>query len=311
MKILRTNVNKYLSKFQNRNLIIYSKSSIIGINAGENNIFLDIKNIGKNVLDIEKYMATLCEFDCVVAIGGGSVIDVGKYISYKLNRKMIAVLTMLSSNVFSTNKVCLISGEKKITMQAKNPDIVIFDSQILKNAKEYNKYGLCDVLSIHTALYDWTLSNQYTGEKINKYYKKAKKLLRKTIKFIKKNYSVLNDNLWKEYKLISQSGEITNLYGSGRPESGSEHIFAKLLEAKYNNIFHGLAVMNGIVVMSKWQNNNSLEISEIYDMMNINYDNEKFGITKDLLNELESQVESREDRFTVINLRKGDINVNN
>ncbi len=305
MQIRKTNAEKFLETLESRALIVYSNSSIANVKFNiSKHCMLNIKNIGKNVKDIEDFILKHKDFDEIVAVGGGSVIDVAKQMAFKLNKHLTVIMSMLSTNAFSTNKSCLIVDGEKITLDAKEPDVLIFDEKLLSKAQEMNFWGLCDVLSIHTALFDWKIANQQIGELFTKYFDVAMKLLKKTERFIKKNYKNLENKLWKEFKLIRISGEITNKHGSGRPESGSEHIFAKLLEKEIPNLPHGLAVINGILIMSKLQNNIDVEIEQIAKLFDVAKWNEKYGITDDLLNKALKEVKPRTDRFTIIDLVK-------
>ena len=45
---------------------------------------------------IEDQIKELPEFDTIVGIGGGMAIDVAKYISWKLNKKLVSIPTILS-----------------------------------------------------------------------------------------------------------------------------------------------------------------------------------------------------------------------
>ena len=303
--VKKTTAQKFIDDKKTKCLYIYTDSAIKHLTLNPNGVKLHINEITKNVSQIDAFLSNFNSFDEIISIGGGSVFDVGKYISYKTNKKLSVILTMISTNAFSTDKACLIKNGKKTTLQAKTPNIVIFDKQLLKTAKDFNNLGLCDVLSIHTALFDWKLANKYNGEKINKYYNKANKLLQKMKKFIFKNFEHLDKKLWKSFKFIEQSGIITNKYGSGRPESGSEHIFAKEIESKVDKVVHGLAVINGIKIMSQWQNNIDEDIEKIYDMFEIPKCNKKFGITPQLLNEISETIQPREDRFSIIDVKRG------
>lgn len=302
-RVKKCNAQRYLNKKKDKCLVVFSDSSIKYLKLKDNFIRLNINSTDKNIYKIQSFLNNNYNFKEIISIGGGTAIDIGKYIAYLTKRKLSVILTMLSTNAFATDKVCLNGKIKKTTMQAVCPNVVIFDENLLKFAKEYNNFGLCDVLSIHTALRDWEISNIYTGEKINKYYKKSKSLYLKTKRHILKNINNLDNCLWKSFKYIKLSGIITNKHGSGRPESGSEHIYAREIELKKEKIIHGLAVINGIMVMSVRQNNLDDDIQKIYNYFCIDMYNKKYKITKKLLKDINNNIQPRSDRFTIINLK--------
>ena len=58
----------------------------------------------------------------------------------------------------------------------------------IKKSSKFNLYGLADIFSIYTALYDWKLAESYNHENIDsKIYEQAQNLLTDTIYFIKNN----------------------------------------------------------------------------------------------------------------------------
>ncbi len=297
---IEMNAQKFLDKIEDKCLIVCTNSSIKNLSLVKANfIICNAFQFEKKTKDIINFASSI-EFDRVIGVGGGTAIDTAKYIAYVLNKPIDAIITMLSTNVYATNKACLIEDVEKVTLQAKTPDHVVFDEDLIKKAGIYNMWGLFDVLSIHTALWDWKIADAYGVEKINKYYNRAKHLLEYTINFILKNYKMLDKNLKEEYHLIAESGEITNLYGSGRPESGSEHIFAKEIEKRILNIPHGLAVINGIHEMSIIQNNVDENIEKIIELIELDKINKQYNIDKKMIKEIKENLKPRKDRFTVI-----------
>ena len=51
---------------------------------------------------IEKQIIDLPDFDTIVGIGGGMAIDVAKYISWKLKKRLVSIPTILSVDAFTT-----------------------------------------------------------------------------------------------------------------------------------------------------------------------------------------------------------------
>ena len=301
------NIYKFFQTLNEHTLFIYSPTSLKKINFTNKIVKIeDWHNISKDIEKINRYLNLLDnKIEEIVTFGGGSTIDIGKYIAYKLKKKYICIPSMLSTNSYATNKVALLKENKKITIQAKMPNKIIIDNEILKLSKQENLYGLIDVLSIYTALYDWKIANIDINEKIdNKIYRKAESLLKEVLNYIKENSlnEILSNNM-RLLKYIGTAGYITNLYGTGRPESGSEHILAKEIESRLN-IPHGITVSVGILLMSLLQNRNVENILEAIEKMEIFTNCKKYRLTKQLIEESFFELKPRRDRYTIINRYK-------
>lgn len=311
--VVKKNSIKYIEELDKKTLVIYSPTSVNKINI--KNIRCRMINwhiITKDKLSIDNYIIQIKDdINKVVALGGGSVIDIGKYISNKLRIRLICIPTMLSTNSYATNKVALIENNKKITIDSKMPDKIIIDNQILKLSMQENIYGLADVLSIFTALKDWKIANEDINENINfSIYDKAKKLLDNVTKFINsKSLEEIKESNFELFNFIGEAGYITNVYGTGRPESGSEHILAKEIEQRVD-IPHGISVSVGIIIMSIIQEQYNDEIVKSIMKLRILDKGKNYGLNLKIIADSLNNVKQREDRYTIINRRCKITNIN-
>lgn len=297
---------KYIGNLKQNQLIIYSPTSINKNNIKNNRcLMVNWHNLTKNIKNIDDFIEKNNKLSLIVSYGGGSTIDIGKYIAYKLDADFTCIPTMLSTNSYATDKVSLIKENKKTTLKAKIPDKIIIDNELLNLSKEENIYGLADVLSIYTALYDWIIAKEDIREEIDEsIYSMAENLLEEVLAFVNNNeLSKIVQNNMRLFQFIGKAGYITNLYGTGRPESGSEHIFAKILESKIINIPHGIAVSIGIIVMSIIQcQNNENVIRTIIKLKILNKAN-IYGLNLNIIRDCLKEVHIREDRYTIVNRR--------
>lgn len=308
------NVKSFLKFDEEKSLVIYSPTSVIKNKINLNNLNFDYystNEITKEKNKIDKMFPTLKMYQQIISIGGGTAIDIGKYLSYKFNIKLIAIPTMLSTNVYSTNKVALVVDNKVTSLDATMPTNIYFDNDILKQSMENNLYGIVDIFSIFTALNDWNLAIKYNNEIKSYEYDWANDLLNSTIEYISNNSiaSIENDVSFI-YTKIGESGLITNKYGSGKPESGSEHIFAKALE-KEIKIPHVISVGNGIVLMTiaqylitndKKEYEKGMLIIGLLKKMKVFELNEKYNISYELINKVFNDIKPRKDRYSIVNL---------
>ena len=308
-EVIECNYIEYLNNLNGKVLFIYSPTSkeINNLELNNNYIIFNTKELTQNVDELENRIKELGEFDIVVAFGGGTAIDQAKFFGSRLNKKVIVIPTMISTNAYATDKVALYENNKKVTLLAKDPDIILLDKEILKRSTLKNVYGLVDVLSIYTALNDWDLAIEYNNEDISIEYSYAHKLLLETLSFINNHtYEEIINDTHKIFELVGKAGIITDIYGSGKPESGSEHLFAKELEA-IKRVPHAISVSNGILLMSLLQNKFSEEVLSAIRKLRVFEDEHLYGINEELLKEAFFNVKVRPDRFTIVNLDNNDL----
>lgn len=233
--------------------------------------------------------------DTYIGFGGGTAIDIAKYLAKEYNARCVAIPSMLSTNAFATNKVAKVTPDNKITVDGVLPHEIWYDDEILALSKTENIYGLADAFSIYTALYDWETSSEPINNDI---FKRAWNTYMDALEYTHKHKRSQKEI----FDILLEAGYITNDYGSGRPESGSEHIVAKEIE-KLIKIPHALAVVCGISIISIIQGRPQDEIDanrRAFDIMGIMHSIRQ-RVPRDILEQALMNVRPRHDRETCLN----------
>ena len=104
----------------------------------------------------------------VVSVGGGKVIDAGKYAAFLRNLPFISVPTSSSSDGFSIASASLLVHGKRTSVPAKLAHGIIVDTQVIRTAPEKFIYsGIGDMVSKITALYDWIFEEAHGAGVVN------------------------------------------------------------------------------------------------------------------------------------------------
>lgn len=296
------NAANYLDSLQHDTLVIYSPTSLRHINLTNTNVhMIDSRIFGRSVVLIKALAKSKRTYANVVSLGGGTATDVAKYIAYQGDATFTCIPTMLSTNAFATNKVALVVDGEKVTLDAKLADKIILDVSLLHTSPQQNLYGLADVVSIHTALNDWQLAQSRGIESVDRdIFNRASALLRKVQDFVANvDANHISYGIPDLYAYIGESGHITNLHGTGRPESGSEHIFAKALERRIN-LPHGVSVSLGVVLMSVLQENLSSDIVDAIEKIGTLKFIGENGVSRKLIEDTLKNLKPRDGRYSII-----------
>lgn len=292
----------YINSMGSESLLIYSPTSLQHLRVSNAKMhMIDSRILARSMISIRALAQSRRKYSNIASLGGGTATDVAKYIAHQRGATFTCIPSMLSTNAYATNKVALVVDNEKITLDAKLADRIILDEALLLSSPQQNLYGLADVLSIHTALKDWQLASELKSEVINNdTFDQARNLLDEVKAFILgSDVNEISHEVQKLFKFIGESGYVTNAYGSGRPESGSEHIFARSLEHRID-IPHGISVSLGILLMSILQGNFTKDIGECVKKLGTLKFIDEHGLTRELIESVLTDLHPREDRFSII-----------
>lgn len=239
--------------------------------------------------DLSNFVDIL-DYDCVIGIGGGKVLDLAKYKSYVNNEcYLILVPTVISNDAAYTSMIVPSSYQNKDTMiirMNKNPDVIIVDTNIIKKAgKRYLISGICDASSKYLESYSCYSNNGITmshGDNIPILSHNLSRTMAEVLNqdcldyFINGNESVLDNII---YMCTYVSGMISDNCGLSLP-----HAFSLALdECTNSNKLHGEKVAFGVLVASYFVSGFIDYYSFYTDILGMEFNLIDYGITEDTI----------------------------
>ena len=170
--------------------------------------------------------------DSVLAIGSGVINDCCKVLAHAIGCPQMVVATAPSMDGYASNSSSMIQNRVKVTLYNACPDVIIADTEIMKNAPERMLWaGLGDMLAKYIALCEWRVSHLVTGEY---YCEDVAALMRSSLSRIVAAAPRLME---RDPEVIGTVAEGLILSGMAmafaqvsRPASGLEHYFSHLWE---------------------------------------------------------------------------------
>lgn len=200
------------------------------------------------------------DFDCdfILTVGSGVLNDIGKIVSNVLKRKYAVVATAPSMDGYASDTSSMMTCGFKVSINSKCPDIIIGDTDILKNAPmRMLVSGLGDIIAKYVSICEWRISNVINGEY---YCEKVASLMRAAVKKCADNAKGLVSRDEKAVEAVFEglvmSGVSMAYVGASRPASGTEHYFSHIwdmraLEFSEPEDFHGIQCAIGTVMTVK------------------------------------------------------------
>ena len=218
---------------------------------------------GATMGEVERTMSLIKDesIDWVIAVGGGSIIDVAKLASFKTGVPFISFPTTASHDGIASANASIKDLGAKTSVKAVPPIAVVADVKIIKTAPyRYLAAGVGDTISNLTAVKDWQLAHRIKGEYYSEY---AASLSLMSAKMVIKNADIIRlgneESVRKVVKGLISSGVAMSIAGSSRPASGAEHLFSHALDMLLEKpALHGEQVGVGTIIMAylhglKWE----------------------------------------------------------
>lgn len=182
---------------------------------------------------IEKMVKSLCaDTDFILGIGSGVINDLCKYVSFGHGIKSGIIATAPSMDGYASSGAAMITDGMKVTYTTHAPDIIIGDTEILKNAPmDMISSGYGDIIGKYSSLNDWKLAELVCGEHLCPF---VYNLVLETTNDIRDSASdIVARESHAVEKLMSALvliGMTLTLVETTRPGSGSEHHLSHFFE---------------------------------------------------------------------------------
>jgi len=216
-------------------------------------------------------------YNTIIGVGGGTVLDMAKYLSFIYNLTYVAIPTAPTNDgIVSPMSVIFTEKIGRRTFKAKSPSIVIIDYSVLSSAPwALIASGIGDALAKIVSIKDWELARDELNEP---YCKTAEYFLVRAIFLVLEAIASLNNSMKKSKECVINlinsllsSGVAMMIVQSSRPAAGSEHLIGRHLELNFG-VPHGIASAFGSIIAARahelynpsWWKENILSSSAIF-----------------------------------------------
>lgn len=170
---------------------------------------------------------------CIVGIGGGKSVDVGKLAAYRINLPFFSVPTSASHDGISSPFASISGRGTHYSERANPPEGILADIEVIAAApRRLEAAGCGDLVSKLTAVKDWELASKATGEYFGEYA--ASLALMSAEVFLEGSKKIGHYDIGSARALVEgliSAGVAAGIAGSSRPCSGSEHLFSHALDS--------------------------------------------------------------------------------
>lgn len=282
--------------------------------AGERSMALLSKNYDVHDIVVEKAtmnemrrvkrLAKKIEADFLIAVGGGTVIDIAKLASFRYEIPFVSVPTVASHDGIASPRASIKENDASSSKEARSPLAILADTEIISKAPyRMLASGCADVISNLTAILDWELAARLKGEYYSSFAvalaKTSAESLLENAQFIKPG---IEEAVWIAVKGMIVSGVAMSVANSSRPASGAEHMFSHALDKiAPGKAMHGEQCGVGSIMMMYLHGGEWERIRDALKEIGAPTTAKELGVTKkDVIRALQMAHKVRPGRYTIL-----------
>jgi glycerol-1-phosphate dehydrogenase [NAD(P)+] len=255
------------------------------------------------VREVEQEIAKL-KPSVVVAVGGGSDIDIAKLSSANKNVPFLSVPTAASHDGVASPVVSMKQDNKPYSFMAQAPIAIIADVGIIARAPfRLLASGCGDVVGKYTSVRDWRLAHRVKNEYYGDY---AADLALMSARLVIRNAHIVKTLSETAIRTVVEAlvscGVAMSIAGSSRPCSGAEHLFSHALDVTAPRpALHGEQVGVGTIICAYLHGANWELIRDVLRKIGAPTNARELKIEgKDIIKALTISHEIRPDRYTIL-----------
>lgn len=211
-----------------------------------------------DIREVRAVETECADCDGILSVGTGSLNDICRMAALTRDKRFAIFATAPSMDGFASGTSPITENNFKTTRPARQPEIIIGDTDILAAAPaELKSAGFGDIIAKYVALTDWRVSHLTTGE----YYCEA---IAELVRSVLRRVVSLADQVTEEspeaaeaiMEALVVTGLAMKLADCVRPASGTEHIIShyweiKKLEKGLISDFHGKKVGVATLIVTR------------------------------------------------------------
>jgi len=258
--------------------------------------------------NVEKVIASASGAGCIVGVGGGKSVDVGKLAAFRMHLPFFSVPTSASHDGISSPFASLKGLDRPYSIMAKPPVGILADIEVISSApRRLLAAGCGDLVSKLTAVKDWELAHRVTGEYYGSYSASLALMSANAVLDRSKALGRFGrDSVRDLVEALISTGVAAGIAGSSRPCSGSEHLFSHYLDmVAPDSGLHGEKCGIGTIMMAKLHGIDWRRVRSALENVGAPVEAAQIGVEDSMV--VESLVEAstiRPDRYTILSRKR-------